>query len=104
MSEFRLKTEIDELINSKDKFIDDVVRRSSNFEIEGPTIGEQLDKISSSIQGINSAIDSEREERKAEDAKNVKYMKRMDRINLAIAIAGLVVAIIGVGVALVALK
>ena len=101
MSEFRLKTEIDELINSKDKFIDDAVRRSSNFEIEGPTIGEQLDKISSSIQGINSAIDSER---KAEDAKNVKYMKRMDRINLAIAIAGLVVAIIGVGVALVALK
>lgn len=97
MSELYWKTKIDELIN-KEKI------QPTYIELEGPTIGEQLEKISSGVHGINSAIDIEREERKAEDDKNMKYTKRMDRINLVIAVLGLAVAVVGVVVAFIALK
>lgn len=65
---------------------------------------ESLSEINEKVSTIDQGLVAEREERKAEDEKNMKYTKRMDRINLAIAILGLAVAVVGVIAAFIALK
>ena len=65
---------------------------------------ENLSEISEKVATIDQGLVAEREERKTEDAKNMKYTKRMDLINLVIAILGLVVAVVGVVIAFIALK
>lgn len=65
---------------------------------------ESLNEINEKVAMIDQGLVTERKERKAEDEKNMKYTKRMDLINLVIAILGLAVAVVGVVVAFIALK
>lgn len=65
---------------------------------------ENLNEINEKVAMIDQGLVTERKERKAEDEKNMKYTKRMDLINLVIAILGLVVAVVGVVIAFIALK
>lgn len=83
----RASTEIDHL---RDKKIADAA--------------ESLNEINEKVAMIDQGLVTERKERKAEDEKNMKYTKRMDLINLVIAILGLVVAVVGVVIAFIALK
>ena len=65
---------------------------------------ESLNELNEKVAMIDQGLVTERKERKAEDEKNMKYTKRMDLINLVIAILGLAVAVVGVVVAFIALK
>ena len=61
---------------------------------------QHLQNINDSVKVIDDGLKSERIERAEADVENLKYTKRWDRINLTVALVGLVIAIAGVIIAL----
>ena len=66
-------------------------------------INDSVQAINGRVDTISAGLDEERKVREESEKDNMRYIRKMDKINLAVAIAGAVFGIIGTVVALIAL-
>lgn len=64
---------------------------------------KNISEINGKVQAIEAGLSSEQEQREAADKDNLRYVRKMDKINLTIAIISGIIGVAGVVVALIAL-